>query len=713
MGMGESALTTGNDDLNPLEAFDVPAECSPVMEVHAPALFGDVCVGEFEANELSLFNTGSGDLIVSSVTRTAGSTDITVDPLPETPVFVGPDSHIDFTVRCTPTTTGLKTATITIETNDLEQPSFEIEYTCTGGEADIDTALLGGLSYDNVCIGDTRTHSVTIHNSGTCPLRIDSVTSSAVDFVVGTVTVPLVIEAGDNIQVPIEFQPALSGTTGAKSADLTIASNDPQTPSVVLALTGNAPPADPVVFIANSGAFGDVCADTLKDLELTIQNNGLCPLEVTAVALSGTDAADFTLPDGFAPAIVESLNSLVMPVRFQPTVFTPPGPARSASADVTWHTAYSSDATAVDSTPITGTVPPPDINVPADTPAEFDIEFGNVCAGDAAEKEIPVCNTGLCTLNVTSATLEDGLGGACDDFEIVQNPFPSEVSHDFCMSIVVRYTPTEEGEHSCVLIIVSDDPDESPIEIGIHGTTPTSIIDIPGDLYFSPEVVQTIDACSTLKPYPISNNGVCPLTITDISINPASENSGDYGLDGLPSFPIILQTGHIAGEGDLDVVFAPNEPLDRDKLGILSVTYVSDAVAGTTTTVDSNLCGEAVLTGARVLVTQGGSPVDTVERIQIQRITANRNRRPQLDTVSVLQNVPLQEYIPSGDPEYSACRGFRYHSEYGTVGNPSQLLPGVYQVNATIRVNGRRYTKSVGFSVGACDFNPTVIVTFP
>ena len=58
------------------------------------------------------------------------------------------------------------------------------------------------------------------------------------------------------------------------------------------------------------------------------------------------------------------------------------------------------------------------------------------------------------------------------------------------MSIVVRYTPTEEGSHSCTLTIVSDDPDENPITIGLHGTTPTTIIDIPSDLAFRPEVVQ-------------------------------------------------------------------------------------------------------------------------------------------------------------------------------------------------------------------------------
>lgn len=687
----------------------------PIINLEAPNDFGSICLGDVQQKKLEISNTGFDPLIINSVTMVTVNPEMTLLPTPTTPLTIQPGAEVGFDVQCRGLTSGAKTGVVRINSNDPDQPVIDVTYTCTVGGADIDATLLNALDFGDVCIGDIRTENLTIHNSGACPLTVTNITSggtNAAAFQVGSVTsFPLVVEAGGNVQVPVEFEPVSGGATGAKSGTLTIASDDPDTPSLVLNVAGTAPTADAVAFIANSGSFGDVCADTLKDLELTIQNNGLCPLSVTGVALSGANPGDFSLPSAFAPVVLESLNSVVMPVRFQPTEFVTASP-RTASVDVTNTTAYSSDATVVDSTAVSGTVPPPDINVPANTGVDPEVEFGNVCAGTVAEKEIPVCNTGLCTLNVTSATLSDGAGGACDDFTIVQNPFPSEVSHDFCMSVVVRYTPTEEGEHSCTLTIVSDDPDEGSIDVTLHGTTPTTIIDIPGDLYFSPEVVQTIDACSTLKPYPISNNGICPLTITDVSINPASENSGDYGLDGLPSFPIILQTGHIAGEGDLDVVFAPNEPLDRDKLGILSVTYVSDSVTGTTTTVDSNLCGEATLTGARVLVTYGGSPVDVVERIQIQRINANRNRRPQLDTVSVLQNVPLKEYIPSGDPEYSACRGFRYHSEYGTVGNPLQLLPGVYQVNATIRVNGRRYTKSVGFSVNACDFNPTVVVTF-
>jgi hypothetical protein len=207
----------------------------------------------------------------------------------------------------------------------------------------------------------------------------------------------------------------------------------------------------------------------------------------------------------------------------------------------------------------------------------------------------------------------------------------------------------------------------------------------------------------------VSNNGLCPLTITDLSI---TDNDLEYGLDGLPSFPILLQSGHIAGAGDLDLEFFPEEPLERWKTGEVTVDYISDSVTLATTQVTRNLCGEGVLTGARVLVTNNGTPVDSVVKLQIQRINANRNRRPQLDTISVFKDVPLTTVTVPGGAEFSACEGFQYHSEYGTVDNPLQLLPGVYQVNATIRVGRRRYTKSVGFSVSACDFNPTVVVTF-
>jgi hypothetical protein len=226
------------------------------------------------------------------------------------------------------------------------------------------------------------------------------------------------------------------------------------------------------------------------------------------------------------------------------------------------------------------------------------------------------------------------------------------------------------------------------------------MIDVSPNQSFLPEVIQSIGACSSEQPFPISNTGKCNLNITNIAVNGV-----DYSLSGLPSFPIILEPGHIAGEGNLKTVFAPTA-LDRDLLGTLSVTYESDPVTHATTTVTRNLSGEGVNTGARVLVTAGGVPLATVEKIQLQRINANRNKKI-LDTNDVAKDVPLTTVTPA-----APCSPFQYHREYGTVSNPIQLLPGSYQVTASAIVDGKRKSRTVGFDVDTCDFNPNIVINF-
>lgn len=95
-----------------------------------------------------------------------------------------------------------------------------------------------------------------------------------------------------------------------------------------------------------------------------------------------------------------------------------------------------------------------------------------------------------------------------------------------------------------------------------------------------------------------------------------------------------------------------------------------------------------------------------VEKIQIQRITGNRNKSI-VDTVDVAKNLPLQTETPS-----APCASFQYHREYGTISNQIQLLPGSYRVTATAIVNGKRKSKTVAFDVSTCDFNPTIVVNF-
>ena len=227
-------------------------------------------------------------------------------------------------------------------------------------------------------------------------------------------------------------------------------------------------------------------------------------------------------------------------------------------------------------------------------------------------------------------------------------------------------------------------------------------------LSFLPEVIQTTGACTTAKPLTITNQGKCPVKINTLAIG--GPEAVDYRLLALPSLPLLLQPGQTLGEGNLKLQFGPNG-LDRDRLGTVTLGYIGDAAAQTPASHLRNSCGEGVRTGARILVREKGVPVLVVEKLLLQRITANRNGKgSNVDSLETLQNAQLSSVAPA-----APCTQFQFHREFGTVSNPVQLLTGDYQVTATIVTSGpqgRRVTKTVSFSVTTCDFNPVVIIEF-
>ena len=539
----------------------------------------------------------------------------------------------------------------------------------------------GSVTLSDTCVGSSSTTSLHVCNTGKEDLEVDSIGSSNTQIAVTTPSsgYPVVISPDFCFPFEVRFTPT---STGLKTATLTITSNDTVNPSVQATASGTGIDKDIVTVIADSGSFGDVCRDTIKDLPLTIHNSGGCPLSVTDIVSS---AAEFEVASAMTyPVVVAPGSSLEVPIRLAPTTLG----AKAANITIVSNDPDSPEKVV----PVTGNTPPGDIRVTGST------DFGDVCAGTLAEKTVSVCNVGKCNLNVSSVAFEP----PCADFTLINNPFPAPVSPDSCESVVIRFTPTSAGPKSCTLVIRSDDPNEPVISKTVTANTPLPMIDVPPDQGFPPTVISSVGACNTPQPFPVSNTGTCNLSITDLAI---TTNTDEYSLSGLPSFPIILEPGHIAGEGDLQTVFAP-DLLGRSRVGSLQVTYVSDPITGATTNVLRALCGEGVRTGARVLVTAGGVPLLSVEQIKLTRINANRNKNL-LDTVDNARNLVLQQV--SGVPP---CATFQYHREYSTVSNTIQLLPGSYQVTVTALVNGKRVKRTVGFDVTTCDFNPSIVVNF-
>lgn len=226
---------------------------------------------------------------------------------------------------------------------------------------------------------------------------------------------------------------------------------------------------------------------------------------------------------------------------------------------------------------------------------------------------------------------------------------------------------------------------------------------LSSNLLFPPTVVQSLAMCQSPKPFMISNIGVGDLTITNVAIG--GVNAGDFSLSGLPAFPIVLGPGQVAAGGDLDVVFAPTA-VARERTANVTVTFVTNPITGATGTQSRDLCGEGALTGARVLVTQGGVPMPTVHEIELKRLGGLFGFPKEVDEV---KNVPLQSVTPTPG---TACGPIRFHREYGAISNPVQLIPGVYQLKVEAIIAGKEVRKKTFFSVNTCGFDGTIVVDF-
>ena len=447
----------------------------------------------------------------------------------------------------------------------------------------------------------------------------------------------------------------------------------------------------PQIQTAGSLNFGSTCSTEPVTRDLEICNQGKTLLQVTGITSSSTRYSVATPGPGYPMDIVAG-NCQTLQVTFNPNA---PG-----TVNGTLSIASNDPAFPTQTVNLTGSAGAPEISVTGNG------AFGNVCSTTGEQRTIDVCNTGSCSLSVSSATVvQQASDAACLDFTIVSNPFAGSVQGGQCVPLTVTYTPQSLGTHSCRLKVSSNDADEPAVYIPLTATTPAPLLTVTPNQAFPATVIQSVGACQSALPFPVTNTGTCPVTVQSITIG--GTDGANYSLSGAPGVPITLNPGEQVGDGALMTVFRP-DVVDRDRLGSIAVTWVSDPIANTTTTSTRLLCGEGTLTGARVLVRVAGVPVPLVDKIQIHRITANRNRQI-VDTVGNFMNVALQTFTPAVG---TACVPFQYHQEFGTVTNGLMLAPGSYTVTVTVTIGKKKETKTVAFDAETCTFNPTVIIDF-
>jgi hypothetical protein len=546
----------------------------------------------------------------------------------------------------------------------------------------ITTNAQNGLNFGNVCLDSPSSLTFSVINIGTQDLIVYSVVNqfNTPGFVI-TNSVPLPVSISPNAQIDFTVQ-FTAFTRAFETADIRITSNDPNAPYVDLTATGSGFGSAQIgTSIADTGNFGGVCIGSFVDLPLTINNSGSCALSVTGITPS--DPEFLTPNTQFFPLSVAPGASIQLNERFQPKL---PTGNRSATVDVTSNDPITPNAFV----PVSGQSQAPLVSVTGTS------SFGNVCAGVVKDETFKVCNepvAGMCQLNVTNVMLSAG----CKDFTIESNPFPEYLGAEMCGNVVVQFTPTSDGAKTCNLIVTSSDPATPTVTVPLTGTMPIPKISISPALAFPP-TVEGNGKCAVSQPFPVSNAGICPLTVTGVTLGPP--NAEDYGLIDLPSQRNVLAPGGSLSGGGFGIRFQPVE-LNRNVDSSVDVTYISDPILNTKTTIDKNLCGEGVYVGARVIVTLAGAPVSEVDRIQLIKVSSGA-------VVDSVSNVTLKTVTP----KIAACAPFQFHREYGTVSDPKALAPGSYQVKVTLTVAGKQQTKTVTFTDNSCGFAHPVVVAF-
>jgi hypothetical protein len=461
MGMGYSAQTTDVDDINPLQAFDMPAECSPVMQMNTDSNFGNICLEDTATRSLQLFNQGNGDLIVTGIERVSGSTDITIEDHPVMPAFIGSNAHIDFTVRCTPSSGGNKSATIQITSNDESSP-HTIEYQCTGGEAQIATTFDG--EFGNVCLESTLTHELRISNTGTCQLGVSNITSNNAQWTIAEVlSYPLKISAGSEVTVPIKFDP--QGTFGARSGAISVHHDGVNVSSPrVLSVSGNSPPGSLNTALANQGEFGNVCKGDHADLSLTLFNQGQCNLTIAGIDID-PDGSSFQLPsDTTFPLVLSPDADFNVPVRYAPEVCNDEVEEAKIviDNDDPDKPMFEIDISGTSSCPRLVIDPESLDGLFAFPPTVVDTDGTLGCHSDAS---VVLRNNGGCPLTIDGISAE-GLADVLDFAVTAPSQFPIVLpAGEETLNVNVRFTPQADGDPLTpeevlgMLQVASDDPD--------------------------------------------------------------------------------------------------------------------------------------------------------------------------------------------------------------------------------------------------------------
>jgi sugar lactone lactonase YvrE/P pilus assembly chaperone PapD len=193
---------------------------------------------------------------------------------------------------------------------------------------------------------------------------------------------------------------------------------------------------------------------TTQTKSVTVSNPGSRPLTISSVAISGTNAADFTETDNCTSAAIAARSSCTINVTF----------AAKISGSETATLTVTSNAS---KTPATVALSGSGISQPAFTLSSSLLIYATqlLGSGASATKSLTITNSGTAPLTVSSLTFS---GTNAADFTQTNTCTSASIAPNSTCTINVVFAATATGSESATLTIVSNAP-TSPQTVSLSG----------------------------------------------------------------------------------------------------------------------------------------------------------------------------------------------------------------------------------------------------
>ncbi len=379
------------------------------------------------------------------------------------------------------------------------------------------------LDYGEVVVLDDSIRQVMVLNLGDQNLVISDLgvvgSNDTLFTVLNPPPLPATILPGDTLFLNVRFAPL---TPGNKSAFLVFTNNDPNHNPLIVMLKGVG--VLPDIFITPTSLdFDSVLVSTSETLAVQISNIGVGNLIVNDLDILGANANLFAIAS--APQLPIVIPPNTAPVTVE-VAFTPD----SVGSKQAFLSLTSNDP---DNNPVF--IPLSGIGIePKIKLSSAQLTFGDVLVGEDSITTVRVWNDGNIDLVITTVALT---GNNPDQFTLVNLPQPPVVLQPGVdtLALEIRFAPTTIGTKTAAIEFISNDPDDSPLDVPLAG------IGVLPDIAVSPLTV-TFDSVlvgdSSFSILQIFNTGSAPLTISDTSLNGANRNL--FTIVEMPPLPIVI-----------------------------------------------------------------------------------------------------------------------------------------------------------------------------